>query len=57
MRTFFFKKTGVAESDCEHFFKNGQSESQQPARLLSVRLSTPCRHPKTSGFDVAEGRI
>jgi len=27
-------------------------------RLLSVRLlSTPGRHPKTSGFDVAEGRF
>ena len=25
--------------------------------VLSVRLSTPGRHPKTSGFDVAEGRI
>jgi hypothetical protein len=25
--------------------------------LLSVRLSTPGRHPKTFGFDVAEGRI
>ena len=25
--------------------------------LLSVRLSTPGRHPKTSSFDVAEGRI
>jgi hypothetical protein len=27
------------------------------ARVLSVRLSSPDRHPKTSGFDVAEGRI
>jgi hypothetical protein len=26
-------------------------------RVLSVRLSSPGRHPKTSGFDVAEGRI
>jgi hypothetical protein len=25
--------------------------------LLSVRISTPGRHPKTFGFDVAEGRI
>jgi hypothetical protein len=25
--------------------------------VLWVRLSTPGRHPKTSGFDVAEGRI
>ena len=25
--------------------------------VLSVRLSSPGRHPKTSGFDVAEGRI
>ncbi|MGY8896367.1 MAG: hypothetical protein ACKVIC_06625 [Gammaproteobacteria bacterium] len=25
--------------------------------ILSVCLSTPGRHPKTSGFDVAEGRI
>ena len=25
--------------------------------VLSVRLSNPGRHPKTSGFDVAEGRI
>jgi hypothetical protein len=25
--------------------------------VLSVRLSTSGRHPKTSGFDVAEGRI
>ena len=24
-------------------------------RVLSVRLSTPGRHPKISGFDVAEG--
>jgi hypothetical protein len=28
-----------------------------PAGVLSVRLSSPDRHPKTSGFDVAEGRI
>jgi hypothetical protein len=28
-----------------------------PIRLLSVRLSSPGRHPKISGFDVAEGRI
>jgi hypothetical protein len=26
-------------------------------KVLSVRLSSPGRHPKTSGFDVAEGRI
>ena len=26
-------------------------------RVLSGRLSTPGRHPKTSGFDVTEGRI
>jgi hypothetical protein len=25
--------------------------------VLSVRLSSPGRHPKTSGFDVAAGRI
>ena len=25
--------------------------------ILSVRLSSPGRQPKTSGFDVAEGRI
>jgi hypothetical protein len=25
--------------------------------ILSVRLSTPGRHPKTSGSDVAEGRF
>jgi hypothetical protein len=25
--------------------------------LLSIRIGTPGRHPKTSGFDVAEGRI
>ena len=25
--------------------------------VLSVCLSSPGRHPKTSGFDVAEGRI
>jgi hypothetical protein len=25
--------------------------------VLSVRLSTPGRHPKISGFDVAEGRF
>ena len=26
-------------------------------RVLSVRLSSPGRHPKTFGFDVAQGRI
>jgi hypothetical protein len=30
---------------------------QDVPKILSVRVSTPGRHPKTSGFDVAEGRI
>ena len=32
-------------------------ECTDRAEVLSVRLSTPGRHPKTSSFDVAEGRI
>jgi hypothetical protein len=35
----------------------GYSAAVLATRVLSVRLSTPGRHPKISGFDVAEGRF
>jgi hypothetical protein len=34
-----------------------QNRARKTASILWVRLSTPGRHPKTSGFDVIEGRI
>ena len=36
---------------------HGAGTAVPGTRVLSVRLSTPGRHPKTFGFDVAEGRI
>ena len=35
----------------------GTAYTIDPLPLLSVRVSTPGRHPKTFGFNVAEGRI